>query len=170
MNDVLLIVGVALIAYVVFILSTSSAESSVHKCFGLDPGRYKILGTDLGGRNQVLKLFFAGVAGAPDAIFEERAKRRIIIGEFKARKLRDGVRYREFYQVLLYVGLAKAKWSSHEVVGLLAYTDKTVLVRFDKTVFDALMAMRSEALEATRVGRALNPRPLHKRIRVKLPS
>jgi len=169
--DALLIGLILLFAGVLYWLSKGSAQRGVHSNFKLDSGRYKLLGTDLGAQ-EVGSIFlsYAGVNGKPDAIFEDRKKPCIIIGEHKARKYKAGVRLREYYQVVLYMGIARRKWPSHDVKGLISFDDKVVWVDFDSHVFQALLDLKPEAIEGLRSGKASNPTPLHRRMSVRLPG
>ncbi|WP_213664409.1 hypothetical protein [Stutzerimonas stutzeri] len=169
--DALLIGLILLFASVLYWLSKGSAQRGVHANFKLDSGRYKLLGTDLGAQ-EVGSIFlsYAGVNGKPDAIFEDRKKPCIIVGEHKARKYKAGVRLREFYQVVLYMGIARRKWPRHDVKGLISFDDKVVWVDFDSHVFQALLDLKPEAIEGLRSGKASNPTPLHRRMCVRLPG
>jgi hypothetical protein len=168
--DILAPLAIILIAVILYYLTKSNAQGGVHRNFKLDPGRYKLVGSDLGERDSTVRLSFNGVNGAPDAVFEDRKKARIIVGEHKARKHRHGVRLREYYQIMLYIGMARRRWHSHEVVGLISFTDKVVWINFDESVFSALVGLKAEAIESIRSRRALNPKPLHKRINIRLPK
>lgn len=169
--DILLIGLIVVFAIVLYWLSKGTAQRGVHANFKLDPGRYKLLGTDLGSQDVgSIFLSFAGVNGKPDAVFEDRKKPCIIIGEHKARKYKTGVRLREYYQVVLYMGIARRKWASHEVKGCLSFDDKVVWVDFDNHVFQALIDLKPEAIEGIIRGKARNPTPLHRRMNVRLPG
>ena len=169
--DGLLIGLILLFGVVLYWLSKGTAQRGVHSNFKLDPGRFKLLGTDLGGQqNRGIYLSFAGVNGKPDAVFEDRKKPCIIIGEHKARKCKAGVRLREFYQIVLYIGIAQRKWPTHEVKGCLSFDDKVVWVDFDSNVFQALIDLKLEAIEGIAQGKAINKAPLHRRMNIRLPG
>lgn len=169
--DVMLIGLILLFAAALYWLSKSSAHRGVHANFKLDPGRYKLLGTDLGSQDVgSIFLSFAGVNGKPDAVFEDRKAPCIVIGEHKARKYKSGVRLREFYQIVLYIGMARRKWPAHEVKGCLSFDDKVVWVDFDNHVFQALIDLKTEAIEGIARGKATNSTPLHLRMKIRLPG
>lgn len=167
--NLLLPLAICLIACFLYFIGKSTAQKGVHKNFRLEPGRYKLIGTDLGNSEGKVRLSYSGVSGDPDAVFEDRKRQRIVVGEHKARKYRQGLRLREYYQVMLYIGLAQQRWHSHDVVGLISFTDRTVWVDFDKGIFEALMEMRGEASTALRTKKVINNKPLHKRRQIRLP-
>ena len=167
--SIFLPIAIILIAIALYLTTKSSAQQGVHRTFKLEPGRYKLVASDLGGDTKSMLLTHAGIGGMPDAIFEDRKKPRIIVGEYKARQMKRGPRPREYYQVILYIGIAKLRWPQHEVVGLISYRDKTVWINHDQRAFQGLVDLKPEAVRSIRAKKAANPTPLHKRIPIKIP-
>lgn len=162
-------IAIVLIAVALYLTTRTTAQKGVHRTFKLEPGRYKLIGSDLGGESKSIMLTHSGIGGVPDAIFEDRKKPRIIVGEYKARLMKRGPRPREYYQVILYIGIAKLRWPQHEVVGLISYRDKTVWIYHDQRAFQGLVDLKPEAVRSIRAMKAANPTPLHKRIPIKIP-
>lgn len=167
--DITVLLAIIGCAIVLYLVAKSGAKKGVHKNFNLSTSEYRLLATDLGGSTKKVRLSFSGVSGDPDAVFEHMKRKKIVVGEHKARNMRGQVKPREYYQVILYIGLAKRRWPSHEIVGLISYNDKTVWVDHDQSVFDALIALRPEAVASIRAKKASNSKPLHKRMSVRFP-
>lgn len=137
----------------------SSSQNRVLSTFCLDSKEHALIASDLGNRKDKMFLSYKGVTGSPDAIFRALKGRHILVGEFKGRQFRNHVRLYEYYQVILYIGLAQLRYK-RPAGGLIAYSDGHVIpIAFDSALFNGLMKLRSEA-EQGRGGRAP---PLHKR-------
>ena len=78
--------------------------------------------------------------------------------------MKRGPRPREYYQVILYIGIAKLRWPQHEVVGLISYRDKTVWIYHDQRAFQGLVDLKPEAVRSIRAKKAANPTPLPSRL------
>lgn len=167
--NIFLAVVVAVIFYVLYRSSSQSAENEIHAKFGLSNSKFKLISTDLGGKNPKLRLSAMGVGGIPDAVFESRKSKVIVVGEMKARKLKGGVRLMEFYQVIIYIGLLRQLYPNHAIEGILGYNGALVRVAHDQELFNALIGLRAEILTSLKNKKPSNPRPLHKRIQVRLP-
>ena len=163
----MLILAAVLIALVmVFAVMKKTASGEVYSRFGLSKSTHQVLSTDLGEKTSRIKLSRLGVNGIPDAIFKSLTEKVIVVGEFKSRKYRGEVRLYEFYQILLYMGHVALKYPDHKIIGCLAYADNRASVAFDKEVYEALMGLRDEYWQTLKSKRPVNPRPLHKRIKV----
>lgn len=149
------------------LISPGRPASSIHSKFGLSDRGYSLVGSDLGGSENGLKLNRRGVVGVPDAVFVARGAKEVVVGEFKSRKFRGEVRNVELYQLLLYMGHIASQYPSHKIKGCLAYKDGHEFVNFDSAVYSALLGMREEYQDAkARKGRAKGALPLHSRMDV----
>lgn len=160
------IIGVVILAIALYLYLKGRAPRDIHRQFSLPPGQWTILGSDLGKGHQRQKLFAHGIAGEPDAIFKGNRTGQLLIGEFKNRNHKGYIRRREYYQVILYIGLARAMFGTPHVVGVLSFRDKCVDVPFNEEVFQALVGMRTEVPVSLKNKRPHDSRPLHKRISV----
>lgn len=162
-----LIIGLVVAATLLYLVLTSLAPKEIYKVFGLRNDQYEIIGSDLGKGHPRKRIYGFGLGGESDALFKAKGSGRIVVGEFKNRKHKGYVRHREYYQVLLYIGLARETFKQRDVIGVLAFNDAIVEIPFDQCVFDGLVAMRGEALASIKAGKAADRRPLHKRIHVR---
>lgn len=160
------IIGVVTLAIALYLYLKGRAPRDIFRQFSLAPGQWTIVGSDLGKGQQRQKLFAHGVAGEPDTIFKNTRTEQLLIGEFKNRNYKGYIRRREYYQIILYIGLAKAMYGTANVVGVLSFRDTCIDVPFNQDVFLALVAMRLEVPVSLKNKRPQDPRPLHKRIRV----
>ena len=126
------------------------------------PGSLELIATDLGGKAG-MGLRAGRLIGKPDAIFGDRRRRRVIIGEKKSRRARGKARWSEWYQLMLYMGMARTHWRNAEVSGRLLYRDGVVHVSFDEALYGRLLDLIPEFIEARKRWRAPDPRPLHAR-------
>lgn len=160
------LIGALLLLALFFALSKLKAGNEIYSRFGLKESTYTLVSSDLGGKKSTIKLSRFGINGIADAVFKANAGKEIIVGEFKSRKFRGAVRLCEFYQVLLYMGHLAERYPDHVIKGRLAYADSTQGVYFDPQVYEALIGMRTEMLQALGTRRVPNSTPLHKRMKV----
>lgn len=157
------VIAGAAILYLVF---AAKAPHAIHQKFGLNPDHWTIVSSDLGGGHSRQRLYGFGVAGEPDAVLRGNRTGQIAVGEFKNRRHGGYVRQREFYQLILYIGLAREVYRSTNVVGVLAFKDARVEIAHDDALFRALIGMRGEVLDSIKRRKPLNRSPLHKRINI----
>lgn len=160
-----IIVGLLVLIAAYFILK-ASAGADIHSKFGVSTTTHTLISTDLGGSTKVMKLSRDGVSGIPDAVFAKKNGKEILGAEFKSRKYRNRVRHYEFYQLTLYLGHLAHKYPNHTVTGCLAYADGKVSVNFDPDVYQALIGMRSELVDALRAGKKPKTAALQQRMAV----
>lgn len=162
-----MIIGIVLLLLVaVYFFKKRQAPNDIFGKFGLSPGAYTLLSSDLGDSAPRQMLRGNGVNGEPDALFAAKAGRKIVVGEFKSRKYRGFVRPYEFFQTMLYMGMARQTHGAQEATGVIAYADERVQVYFDQAVFDAIVDLRGEMLSSFKERKLINSRPLQKRINV----
>lgn len=161
-----IILAIVIAAVVLYLVLRAKAPLDIYKQFSIPATQWTILGTDLGKGHARKRLSALGVGGEPDAIFRGKRTGQILVGEFKNRNYKGYVRHREYYQVLLYIGLAREVYKEKNVVGLLSYRDECVEIPFNEPVFQALIALRDEVPISLKNRRAKDPRPLHKRVSV----
>ena len=109
--------------------------------WGLDPGRVRVVASDLGRHRASWSLRADGLAGNPDVIFRERATRHIIIGEAKSRHYRGSITPYELYQVTLYLGMASRIYRQPAKAILLFGNGRRVPVEFDPAAYRHLLAL-----------------------------
>lgn len=162
----LIILAIVAAAVLLFLFWKKGAPLEIAKVFGLDTANHEIISSDLGQGHARKRLYGFNLAGEPDAILRSKRTGQIVIGEFKNRKYKGYVRRREYYQVILYIGLARLAFSTENVVAILAFNDARVEISFDQDVFNALKAMRNEVIISLSAGKATDKRPLHKRMSI----
>ena len=160
------LIGALLLLGLLYAVSKQKAGNEIYSRFGLKESTHTLVSSDLGGKKSTIKLSRFGINGIADAVFKANTGKEIIVGEFKSRKFRGAVRLYEFYQVILYMGHLAERYPDHVIKGRLAYPDSTQWVHFDPQLYDALVALRSEMLQALGTRRPPNPTPLHKRMKV----
>lgn len=160
----LIILGLVAAAILLFLVLKNSAPLEIAKVFGLDTADFEIISSDLGKGHPRKRLYGVNLVGEPDAILRGKRTGQIVICEFKNRKYKGYVRRREYYQVILYIGLARLAFCTENVVAVLAFNDARVEISFDQDVFNGLKAMRSEVITSLSAGKATDRRPLHKRM------
>lgn len=158
--------GLIVAAIILYYALKGTAPKQIYGLFGLRESDYELLSSDLGKGHPRKRLGGHGLGGESDAIFRGKRTGQIVVGEFKNRKHKGLVRRREYYQVILYIGLARQTFGSQNVVGLLAFNDARVEIPFDANVFNALVGLRGEVLTSLSRKKAQDARPLHRRIRV----
>lgn len=160
----LIILGIILAAAALYLTLKAKAPLDIYKQFSLSATQWVIIGTDLGTGHPRKRLSALGIAGEPDAIFRGKRTGQIVIGEFKNRLYKGFVRRREYYQVMLYIGLAREAFKESNVVGLLSFRDGCVQIPFDEQLFRALVAIRTEVPISLKNRKPQDSRPLHKRM------
>jgi hypothetical protein len=162
-----MIIGIVLLLLVIVYFSKKrQAPKDIFGKFGLSPGAYKLLSSDLGDSAPRKMLQGNGIAGEPDALFAAKIARKVVVGEFKSRKYKGFVRPYEFFQTMLYMGLARHIHGATEAIGVIAYADGRVQVHFDQAVFDAIIALRAEMFSSFKERKPVDSRPLQKRMNV----
>ena len=156
-------------ALAIYLLGKASADGDIHRKYGLSPGRFELLATDHADRKYA-RFSASNVAGIPDTLFKDRGDGSLVVGEFKNRTYRGSVLYRDYYQVVLYIGLVLDAYPGSKVTGVLAFKNHRVKVFFGRDIYLSLLEMRSEVLSSMKQGKPVNPAPLHKRMRVRLPA
>lgn len=160
------IFAILAITALLYLILKAKAPHDIYRQFALPAAQWAIVSCDLGKGHPRKRLGAFGVGGDPDAIFRSSRSGQIAVGEFKNRKYRGYVRRREYYQILMYIGLARETFNTTNVVGLLSFRDECIQVTFDEGIFRALIALRSEVPISLKNNKPLDPRPLHKRITV----
>lgn len=121
------------------------------------------ISSDLGGNTKPFYINKKGVCGAPDAVFFNLLKFKFIVGEYKSRNFNDHVKRREYYQVLLYVGLV-GPWFLPTPKGFISYgCGQVVSITHNKKTFKKLLALKPEIEKSKKDWSAKNTLPLHKR-------
>jgi hypothetical protein len=122
-------------------LGGDARDRSTRLCneFGLDPTRYSLLGSDLGGSKDKVFLRVDGIVGVPDAVFLDRSDKSIVIGEAKSRRYARRPTKYERYQVQLYIGAARKKYNK-DARGVIRYgCGARVPVTFDNAEYQFLL-------------------------------
>jgi len=156
----------SIIAFVLlagWLWSARHSRRQLFTTFSLDPHAYRLLGTDLGGRKP-LYLRLGVLRGAPDAAFVSKTNKHGVIGEYKSRRYRGFVRWRERYQCLLYMGMFKEQHNLTRVCAVLRFADQCVEIDFDEDMFHRLVGLCPEFQCARKRWRAPNHMPRHKRV------
>jgi hypothetical protein len=160
----LIILGIILAAVGLYLALKAKAPLDIYKQFSLPATQWVILASDLGKGHPRKTLSAFGVSGETDAIFRGNRTGQIVIGEFKNRMYKGFVRRREYYQVMLYIGLAREVFKQPNVVGVLSFRDECVQIPFDEPLFRALVAIRTEVPISLKNRKPQDSRPLHKRM------
>lgn len=121
----------------------------IYTLFGLSVFRYRLISADMGkvGRKKIYR--GRDLTGAPDVVFADRLKPRIIVCEYKSRLAKNRVKKRERYQVVLYIGLLQEIYPRHRIEGRLRYRDKVVDIGFDPQLYSWLLSLKTPCLKAT---------------------
>ena len=164
MVTILSIIAAAVVLYLVLQLR---APHDIHRKFGLQPGQWELVGSDLGKGHRRKRLSAYGLAGEPDALFRGNSTGQIVVGEYKNRRHAGYVRRREFYQVIICIGLAREAFGTTNVVGVLVFKDARLQIAHDEELFRSLLGLRGECLASMKKRKPINDRPLHRRITVR---
>jgi hypothetical protein len=151
-------------------------SSKVFSTFSLSHIFYTLTSSDLGGSKASREYLLSNhtCVGMPDAEFRKKRYLKFfpinnyVVGEYKNRYFRGVVRYREYYQVMLYIGLAGEKYNTTSVYGLLAFKDKVIKINFDKKLYNSLLSLKSEYYEVKDRWNGSQFIALHERSGVKL--
>ncbi|MBM5458994.1 hypothetical protein H8F21_15610 [Pseudomonas sp. P66] len=160
------IIAIIVVAGILYLALKAKAPRDIYKQFSLPANQWTIVGTDLGKGHPRKRLSALGVGGEPDAIFKGNRTGQIVVGEFKNRKYKGYVRRREYYQVILYIGLAREVFRASNVRGVLSFKDQCVQVPFDEALFQALIGIRAEVPISLKNRKPKDSRPLHKRMKI----
>ena len=151
---------VAVISVLIFLVLLRGY--GVKKLFKV-PFWYFYIGSDVGGNTKPYFIYKKKVAGAPDAVFYNILKLQYVIGEFKSRDYKSYVKRREYYQVVLYVGLMSL-WFLPRAKGIICYGCGAVVpIKYDNKVFKNLLSLRNEINNSKKYWQPENPTPLHQR-------
>lgn len=159
------LIAVSVGAAILYLFLSVKAPNAIHAKFGLRPTEWSLISTDLGrGHARRRRLYGFGVAGEPDAVFRGKQTGQLVVGEYKNRLFKGYVRRREYYQVILYIGLTRNAYQSTNVVGVLSFKDTRVEIAHNEPLFRALIGMRGEVVDSLKRRKPINQSPLHKRI------
>ncbi|MBM3105748.1 hypothetical protein IIE18_11405 [Pseudomonas sp. V1] len=163
---ILAIVAAALFLYLAL---KGKSKDDIFRTFGLDSTSYELVGTDLGKGHARKRISAHGVSGEPDAIFRHKRTGRLIVCEYKSRRWNRRMRPREYFQIVLYVGISREQFRTDDVIGILAFKDKTLEIEHNPTLCASLIQLRGEVLGSMKSKKALNSRPLLSRARFPVP-
>lgn len=171
---------VLLSALFVYFYFRNESRSRNYLLFKLKVRDYVLIGCDLNRQKIKLKLSHAGCFGLPDCVFKSRKGKEIIIGEYKSRKFKGFVRLREYYQVILYMGIAGSRFPGYKILGRIRFSDQLIHIDFSADVYEALLDLKYEAERVIEnqssgfvslvLGKKYSEQPLHVRRRLRLPS
>lgn len=139
------------------------SEKKVFDLYKLDRDEYRLASTDLSNSKHKVKLTTDNAVGEPDALFISNCGKAAVVGEYKHRKFRGVVRYREYYQVMLYIGGALNIKGVRETCGLLRFKDGLVKITFNQNLFYMLESAAIELKRTSKSWKPVNKKPLHKR-------
>jgi hypothetical protein len=148
---VLLVGGMVVAAIAVWALlarrrpATASA-AEVCRSFGLDPTRYRVPGSDVGGFAVPFSIEADGLMGRPDAVFMSRDNSEVVVGEVKSRHHQGRITRYERFQITLYLGSGRAQLRTDAVRGLIRYRDRVVAAPFQEQAYRHLLSLRPECL------------------------
>lgn len=118
-----------------------SRDETFCELFGLDPGEYELVGSDLGGAKDKVFLRTPQLIGVPDAVFRHRRGLEIVIGEVKSRHYRGSARKNERFQVTLYLGSAESVYRK-PTRGILRYGCGTLVqVEYSPDLYSYLLSL-----------------------------
>lgn len=147
----LIVVAVAVLAITALFRDRALSRSErLCRLFNLDPDKYELLGSDLGGGSDKIFLRGYGLSGVSDAVFRRRSDGHIIVGEAKSRRYRGAVTRYERFQVTLYIGLAERKYRTHVSAVMRYGCGTTVPVLADSDLFRELLALLPEYRRVSR--------------------
>ena len=136
---------------------------SVRKIFKL-PITCIFLGSDLGGNKNPYYINKREVNGAPDAVFFDWLRLTFVVGEYKSRSYNNKIKWRENFQVILYIGLLPP-WFFPRCKGYIAYgCGNVVKIHYTSRVFRKLMKLKGELRTAKKNWKPVNNTPLQKRL------
>lgn len=128
------------------------------------PFRYFFIASDLGGSSKPYYINKRGVCGAPDALFFDLIRFRFVVGEYKSRNYSNHVKTREYYQVILYVGLMTPLFFPR-AKGFICYGCGAVVpIKYSHKVFKGLMDIKPEIIRSKKTWKAENSMPLKERL------
>ena len=140
----------AILAMVVLAIATTSIAlharrkrytERICRRWGLDPARVRVIASDLGRHRASWSLRADGLVGNPDAIFRDRATRRLIVGEAKSQHYRGAITPYEHYQVTLYLGMVRRLYRQPATAVLLFGNGRQVPLDFDAALYRRLLAL-----------------------------
>ncbi|HHH9441273.1 TPA: hypothetical protein ACP32N_003210 [Pseudomonas aeruginosa] len=166
LSALLIVVSIAILLY---LARKGQSKDDIFRTFGLSSSAYELVSTDLGKGYPRKRIGWRGVGGEPDAIFRHKHSDRVVVGEYKSRRWGRRMRPREYFQVVLYIGIARAHFKTNDVVGILAFNDKTLDIEHQPELFFNLIQLRGEVLTSLKRKKALNSRPLLARARYAIP-
>lgn len=168
MNILPLLIVLA-VAVLLYLALKGRSRDDIFSTFGLSTSEYELISTDLGKGHPRKRIGWRGVGGEPDAIFQHKRSGKLVVAEFKSRRWAKRIRPREYFQVVLYIGIARVEFRTNNVVGILAFNDKSFEIEHQSELFSSLIQLRGEVLSSLKRKRALNSRPLLSRARFSLP-
>ena len=138
-------IGLALLALlavlIVSLIARRRSPRDIVRRWGLDPASCRVLASDLARHGSRPSLVADGLAGSPDALMRERREGTIIVGEAKSRHYRGRVTPYEYYQVTLYLGMAKRLYRRPVRAILLYGNGRLVPLEFDEDLYRRLLAL-----------------------------
>lgn len=164
--SLLVVCGILFVFYPWLPTIFGNTKRNVFRLFKVNSKSYSLLGSDL---NKSLKPWYFrsdGVGGLPDAVFKSSKKKKILVCDLKAREFNSVVRDNEYFQLNLYMGMAKKAFPGYEVEGRITYKLDTVEIIYNQDVYDALLAMKDEVKSVQSKWRLVNDKPLSKRMKL----
>ena len=138
-------IGLTLLAVlavlIVWHIARRKIPRNIVRRWGLDPATCRVLASDLARHRSRPSLVADGLAGSPDALMRERREGTIIVGETKSRHYRGRVTPYEYYQVTLYLGMAKRLYRRPVRAILLYGNGRLVPLEFDEDLYRSLLAV-----------------------------
>jgi hypothetical protein len=137
-------------------------DEALCRAFGLEPGRYRVLGADVGAYPRKFYVRADGLIGCPDAVFLSDDDDEVVCGEVKSRHHRNSMTDYERFQMVLYQGALAAMHPGRRIRGLVRYRDRVSEAEYCPKTYRYLLSlaaeMRRAGLPARRASRSFNRR------------
>jgi hypothetical protein len=146
---------------VILVLFTLRGHA-VRKVFKL-PVTCLFMGSDMGGNKNPYFVSGDGVHGAPDAVFFDWLRLTFVVGEYKSINHNGQVKWRENFQVILYMGILPP-WYWPRCRGYIAYgCGNVVKIAYSRKYFNGLLKLKKELEQAKKSWVPTNTIPLQRR-------
>lgn len=123
-------------------------DEALCRAFGLDPGRYRVLGADVGAYPVKFFVRADGLIGCPDAVFLSDDDDELVCGEVKSRQYRSTMTEYERFQMVLYQGALSAMHPGRRVRGLVRYRDRVSEAQYCPKTYRHLLSLAAEMRRA----------------------
>lgn len=156
-------IGSFLLMILLWMIRSFIIRRALFKLCGVPTSSYRLLGTNLIGLKNPIKLKKNKLRGIPSTIFLKKDGKTAYVCQYNPRDFKGKPKVRERYQMLLFMGIALEEYKLGNVKGAIRFHDHLEPINYEPGIYKKLLNLQNEYNEAIQEWVTPDNRPLFSR-------